>query len=517
MNSPHHEIDHQIQTRGRRVAGHRPWPRWQIDPDTWARLGMALGAGQCDLFALWADPLEVHAAVVGLPSGAMVLSVAVESGGYPALTPDHLPALRLERTVRDMYGHTPRGLRDDRPWLNHGVWLRPPRPEAMPCNLASPTTYPFLPIHGESLHQIPVGPVHAGIIEPGHFRFTANGECVVRLEERLGYVHKGVEQLLEGKSVQEGGRLCGRISGDSTVAYTVAFARAVEAALEIDPSPRAHNLRGLMAELERLANHCGDIGFICNDAAFSILQAHFSMLREEILQAAHHCFGHRLMMDRVVPGGVVADLPPDGKPFLMGFLDRFEKRFDHLMAVYDSVPSLLDRTRATGILTPELARQFAPGGFVGRGSGRKFDSRHQLAYPPYDTLNFAVPIRLEGDVHARLLNRADEVKQSLGIMRQLLAQPGDGPLSVPVDVAIVGQENASGPGIREGCGVTEAFRGDVFIWLRLDAEGKILRCHPRDASWFQWPLLEACIEGNIVADFPLCNKSFNCSYSGHDL
>ncbi|MBF0136888.1 MAG: nickel-dependent hydrogenase large subunit [Magnetococcus sp. DMHC-1] len=515
MQTPFHEIGHKILADGKPVPEHRPWPRIQVDHATWILLGKTLGEGKCRLLALWADAQEVHAAILGLPDAVTILSVRVQDGGYPALTPDHLPALRLERTIRDMHGHVPFGLLDDRPWLNHGVWLRPPRPEAPPCRLSAPTAYPFLPIEGESLHQIPVGPVHAGIIEPGHFRFTANGEAVVRLEERLGYVHKGVEQLLEGKDLAEGSRICGRISGDSTVAYAIAYARAVEAALHITPSSRAHHLRALMAELERMANHCGDIGFICNDAAFSILQANFSILREEILQSAQHCFGHRLMMDRVVPGGVTVDLPPDGTQHLTRFLDKFEKRFEHLMTVYDSVPSLLDRTRATGILTTELARQFAPGGFIGRASGRRFDARRHLPYPPYDSLQFALPIREEGDVHARLLNRADEVRQSAGLIRQILANPGKGPLTVPV--AFESQEGGHILNIREGCGVAEAFRGDVFIWLRIGADGKIMRCHPRDPSWFQWPLLEACIEGNIVADFPLCNKSFNCSYSGHDL
>jgi hypothetical protein len=196
----------------------------------------------------------------------------------------------------------------------------PRRPKPLP-------PYPFLPAEGESLHQIPVGPVHAGIIEPGHFRFTANGEAVVRLEERLGYVHKGIESLLNGASLERAARLVGRVSGDSTVAYALAFARAVEAATETEIPARAHWLRALMAELERLANHCGDIGAVCNDAAFALMLAHCAVLREQCLRASAACFGHRLLMDCVIPGGVAVDLPTDGVPILRALLAEMRRQF----------------------------------------------------------------------------------------------------------------------------------------------------------------------------------------------
>ncbi len=185
---------------------------------------------------------------------------------------------------------------------------------AEPNALPDAAPYAFLPVEGESLHQIPVGPVHAGIIEPGHFRFTANGETVVRLEERLGYVHKGIEALMTGASLDQAARLAGRTSGDSTVAYAIAFARAVEAALGVEAPPRAVWLRALMAELERLANHFGDVGAICNDASFSLMLAQCGLLRERVLRAAASCFGHRLMMDCVVPGGVARSIWPRWEP-----------------------------------------------------------------------------------------------------------------------------------------------------------------------------------------------------------
>jgi Ni,Fe-hydrogenase III large subunit len=264
-----------------------------------------------------------------------------------------------------------------------------------------------------------------------------------------------------------------------------------------------------MAELERLANHFGDIGAICNDASFSIMHAQCGILRERALRTAEMCFGHRLMMDRVVPGGTAVDLTADGIDRIRGLLQDVRRSFPELIEIYDNTASLQNRTVTTGILRPELARQFGAGGYVGRASGRPFDVRRALAYPPYDELKFDVPIFVEGDVNARVWVRIREVEQSLSLMEQIVTRLPDGAIRHDVS-ARRGKES-------EGLALVEGFRGDVAVWLRIDGEGLIARCHLRDPSWFQWPLLEAVVEGNIVADFPLCNKSFNCSYSGHDL
>ncbi len=286
----------------------------------------------------------------------------------------------------------PGGAPDERPWLDHGRWgITHPLGAAEPSD-AGAQPYAFLPVEGESLHQIPVGPVHAGIIEPGHFRFTANGETVVRLEERLGYVHKGIDALMRGADLTHAARLAGRISGDSTVADALAFARAVEAALGTATPPRGNYLRALMAELERLANHFGDIGAICNDATFPLMLAQCGILRERVLRAADLCFGHRLMMDRVVPGGVAIDLSPDGVKSLRALVIETRRTFPRLVELYDNTASLQDRTVATGTLSAALAHQFGAGGFVGRASGRSFDARRTPSYPPYDALEFAVPV-----------------------------------------------------------------------------------------------------------------------------
>jgi len=493
--------------QGARVQEHRPWPRAVVDSTLWTVAATRVADGHATLLGLWAEPGVVHAALLDEETGAIaVLSLACPDGRFPSIGRWHAPALRLERSLHDLFGLVPADLLDERPWLDHGRWgLRHPlaqRVETAPSGAA----YPFLPAEGESLHQIPVGPVHAGIIEPGHFRFTANGETVVRLEARLGYVHKGIEGLMAGAEVARGAELAGRTSGDSTVAYAIAFARAIEAALDIEAPPRAQWLRALMAELERLANHFGDIGAICNDAAFALMHAHCGVLRERVLRAAEACFGHRLMRDRVTPGGVACDLDGPGTAALNDLIANIRERFPRLINLYDNTASLLDRTVGTGVLKAGLARQYGAGGYVGRASGRAFDARRLAGATPYDDLAFEVPVRDDGDVNARVWIRIREVEQSLSLIDQILARLPDGALRAAVP-------QRSG----EGIALVEGFRGDVLAWVRLGPDGKILRCHLRDPSWFQWPLLEAVIEGNIVADFPLCNKSFNCSYSGHDL
>jgi Ni,Fe-hydrogenase III large subunit len=334
---------------------------------------------------------------------------------------------------------------------------------------------------------------------------------VVRLEERLGYTHKGIEALMIKASIERAAKLAARVSGDSTVAYGTAFARAVEAALGVVVPDRAHYLRAIMAELERVANHFGDIGAICNDASFSLMHAHCGALRERVLRCADACFGHRLMMDRVVPGGVARDLGDESIPKLHALLIDIRHHFPELVELYDNTTSLQDRTVTTGVLKPELARQFGAGGYVGRASGRSFDARRSPGYAPYTALKFEIPVRSEGDVDARIWVRIEEVSQSLSIIEQCLDGLPGGPVMIPIESSPAAAVE------REGISLVEGFRGDILAWVRIASDRTIARCHLRDPSWFQWPLLEAAIEGNIVADFPLCNKSFNCSYSGHDL
>jgi Ni,Fe-hydrogenase III large subunit len=482
-------------------------PRTTVTEQAWNEAMARLAAGERTLLGLWGDPPRVHMATLDEATGAIaVLTYECKDGKYPSAGAHHPPALRLERAIRSLFGLDAVGSPDTRPWLDLGFWdVTQPLGACTPAQKQTP--YAFLPVEGEGLHQIPVGPVHAGIIEPGHFRFTANGEHLVRLEQRLGYVHKGIESLLADKSLGDAAKLAARTSGDSTVAYSYAFALAAEAALQVEAPPRAALLRALMAELERLANHFGDIGAICNDAAFALMHAQTSILRERTLRAAAACFGHRLMMDCIVPGGVARDIAPDGAAILRALLAEVRKVFPRLIELYDNTASLQDRTVTTGIVRADYVRQFGAGGYVGRASGRGFDAR-RLGYAPYGELEFEVPVLDAGDVNARVWIRIREVEQGLKLIEQVLDRLPAGPIAI--------KTNATGE-VAEGLGLVEAFRGDVLVWLRLDGKGHVERCHLRDASWFQWPLLETAVEGNIVADFPLCNKSFNCSYSGHDL
>ena len=497
---------------GTRIDAHRPWPRARVDGDVWRRVVLEIAQGHATLIALWSDGREVFMAVFDETVGEVsVVSLACVGGRFPSVGRTHPPAVRFERAIADLYGLVADDAMDTRPWLDHGRWgVRHPLGAAT-IDAAAGDPYTFLTAEGPPLHQIPVGPVHAGIIEPGHFRFHANGETVVRLEERLGYVHKGIEGLLAGATLAKAALLSGRISGDSTVAIALAFSRAVEAAIDVEAPPRAQLLRAVMAELERVANHIGDFGAICNDASFSLIQAHCGALREQVLRCSNASFGHRLMMDLVVPGGVARDLDESGTANIRALIAHIRTYLPRLIAIYDGTASLQDRTVTTGIARAALVGQYGAGGFVGRASGRAFDARRVPGYAPYDALTFDVPTRTAGDVDARVWIRLDEITQSLSIIEQCLERLREGPIATPLDRALA---DVAG---REGTALVEGFRGDIFAWVRVGPGGTIANAYIRDPSWLQWPLLEAAIEGNIVADFPLCNKSFNCSYAGHDL
>ncbi|MBM3534069.1 MAG: hydrogenase expression protein HypE [Alphaproteobacteria bacterium] len=472
------------------MEGMHPWPRHRLDGRGWLGLLAQLAQEDWTLVALFADGTDINLALRDESDGGHALArYAAPSRRFPSVGRVRPGAIRLERAIRDLHGIEAEDAPDLRPWLDHRGGA-----------------YDFLPVEGDGIHQIPVGPVHAGIIEPGHFRFHANGELIVRLEERLGYTHKGIEALAVGRPPEAAATLAARVSGDSTVAHSLAFALAVEQALGQPAPPRGIALRALMAELERIANHLGDFGAICNDASFTLIHAHAAFARERVLQAAETCFGHRLMMDRVVPGGAAVDLLPEGVTRLLRLVDETERTLTYLYRIYESKPSLLDRTVSTGVTLSELVHRFGAGGYVGRAAGRAVDARKSPGYAPYDELDFDVPLSLEADVHARVLIRVQEMHQSFRLIRQMLERLPVGEIRTSLT-----------PGQGTGTALVESFRGDIFTFVRLDAEGRVARYHARDPSWFQWPLLEACVEGNIVADFPLCNKSFNCSYAGHDL
>jgi Ni,Fe-hydrogenase III large subunit/Ni,Fe-hydrogenase III component G len=435
-----------------------------------------------------------------------------EGARYPDLAPIFPAANRMQRAAFDLVG-TECDADDQRPWLWQAAWPIDRFPlrrdfESSPKWESGQEDYPFVRVAGDGVHEIPVGPVHAGIIEPGHFRFQVVGEKVLRLEERLAYVHKGIEKRFEAFSLAEGHRLAGRVSGDSTVTYAWAYAQAVEAITGIDAPARAVWLRALCLERERIANHLGDLGYLGNDAGFAFGLAQFSRLREDVLRLHHRAFGHRLLMDIVVPGGVAHDLDDQAADALREQCEKLAREIHALRDIYDEHAGLQDRFRNCGQVTRELAARLGLTGFAGRGSGLADDLRCDFPAAPYDTLAVRNVTHTAGDVAARAAVRFDEVLESLRLTEALLESLPAGGIAAPLP-------ERPAPGF--ALGAVEGWRGPVFIALEAGPGGTIRRCHPHDPSWQNWPVLEHAVIGNIVPDFPLINKSFNLAYSGHDL
>jgi Ni,Fe-hydrogenase III large subunit len=481
-----------------------PWPRHVLTPEVWQAMAAAPALG---LRALWADTGHVHALLQDAADGTVLpCTVPVTGGAYPALSPHRPMAAWFERMIADLFGHRAVGGRDARPWLDHGHWAEHAPLSVRPVPVTeSPAPPEFLPAEGSELHQVPLGPIHGLIAEAGHLRLTAQGEIVVRLEARLGYKHKGTLALMRGKSPRAAARFAARLSGDSAVAHAVAFARAAEAASSITAPPRATALRAVMAELERIANHLGDIAAIGEAAGAAVLSARALVQREAMLDAAAAAFGHRLMMDCVIPGGVAADITPDGAVAAGHALDALEAELPDLSRFGDESSALAARLAGVGIVSPALARACPVGGIIGRAAGRAADLRRAPGYPPYDALAFTVPMLTAGDAAARLRIRLMELPQSIGIIRTLLGSLPNGAVSEPLP-----------PASGEGIGWAEGFRGDIWHWLRLDG-GMIAACFPRDPSWLLWPLIEAAASGGAMDDLPLILASFNPSHAGMDL
>jgi Ni,Fe-hydrogenase III large subunit len=419
----------------------------------------------------------------------------------------------MQRAAYDLLGIYAQEGGDHRKWLRHGAWhggsfpLRKDFDEAV-SRTQDPDDYPFVQVEGQGVHEIPVGPVHAGIIEPGHFRFSIVGEKVLKLEERLGYVHKGIEKRFENLDLRQGAKLAGRVSGDSTVAYAWAYAMAAENIAGVTPPDRALWLRALLLERERIANHLGDLGYLGNDVALSFGFAQFWILKEQVLRNNAALFGHRYLMDKIVPGGVAADVTPEGKQLIEQECDLLEREVGILRGIYEEHAGVQDRFIATGRVVPKLAAQLGLCGMAGRASAQAWDARVQFPCAPYDKLDVQMATHRNGDVAARVTVRFDELFESLRLQRAILANLLGDDILRPLE-----RLPANGFGI----GMIEGWRGEVMVALHTDADGRLARVHPHDPSWQNWPALEHAIMGNIVPDFPLINKSFNLSYSGQDL
>ncbi|GAA4325777.1 NADH-quinone oxidoreductase subunit C [Pigmentiphaga soli] len=497
----------------------------RVDRAGWDGVARRVRAAGGWLVALWgrraaAGQGAAVSAAYALDDGLLWAELPLAAGeGYPDLGEAFPCAVRMQRAAFDLLGVRAEGACDTRPWLNHGHWPQDWHPLAQPvpaqASLLPPPAdaggerpYPFVQVAGDGVHEIAVGPIHAGVIEPGHFRFSVVGEKVLRLEERLGYTHKGTEFLLERTPPLLGHRLAGRVSGDSTVAFAWAYCMALETALGAPVPPRAQWLRALMLERERVANHLGDLGALGNDAGFAAGLAQFSLLKEQWLRLHSDVFGHRYLMDRVVPGGVAAELAPSGVAALAAQCGRVEHEVRLLQSIYDEHAGMQDRFAGTGTVARGLAEHFGLCGPAARASGLRRDLRVDQPCAPYDALRPRCAGHTAGDVAARVAVRFAETFESLRLIRAMLETLPAGPVTA--------RPPARGAGPARGVGRVEGWRGEVFVALELDADGALARCHCHDPSWQNWPALEHAIIGNIVADFPLINKSFNLSYSGHD-
>lgn len=495
----------------------------EIEPMHWQTVAQMIQQDQGRFAGLWAEELEdVFFVTVCfciekhylLMRTSLNKKIPLKLSSLSCL---YLAANRFERHTHDLFGIEFIDTDDSRRWTRHQAWqanqfpLRKDFPAAGYGTGKTPAdkTYPFLQATGEGVCEVPVGPIHAGIIEPGHFRFQIAGEEVLYLEERLGYVHKGIEKIAEGKDIHHLINLAAHVSGDCTLSYAGSTCMAVENALQITVPDRALFIRAILAERERIANHLWDVAAICNDVGFAFAYYQFGRLRELWLRTNAYLFGHRLLMNCLSVGGVQKDyLSATAIDLLQHELVPLEKEVGELTHILDTNASLQNRLRTTGVLSHETAQAVGALGYVSKASGIDFDVRRDAPYAPYHQCEVSSPVLSDGDVAARLSIRLKEIKSALTLIKDLLNTLPSGPYQTTW---------THPPYPTAGIGIVESWRGELLTYVSLDATGKVSRYFPRDPSWFNWLALERLIYRDIVPDFPVCNKSINGSYSGCDL
>jgi Ni,Fe-hydrogenase III large subunit/Ni,Fe-hydrogenase III component G len=489
-----------------------------VSSEEWRQELRDLSAAGAKLLALWgsrsdeASPTVWAAFFVERTALVLELPLSDPDAPYPGLEEVFPAAARMQRAMADLLG-----LRstdpDTRPWLRHAAWPATYRPLIDPPAQESPAVpmadnYEFVRVEGVGVHEIAVGPVHAGTIEPGHFRFSVVGEKVLKLEERLGYTHKGIERRFTQLPLLEGHRLAARVCGDSAVAFSWAYCQALEAIADTEIPARAAWLRALCLELERISNHLGDLGALGNDAGFAFGLAQFSRLKELLLRAMQEALGERYLLNAVIPGGTRLDLTAFGAEQLRRCLLDIAREALTLESIYNDHAGLRDRFTGAGTVEPRLAAELGLIGLAGRASGQAVDVRCDLPTEPYTQLSPKMVLYRAGDVAARVAVRFDELKESCRLVHRILEGL---PAGLHVRKVLIPTAGAT------GVGLTEGWRGPVLVALEAGEDGAIRCCHPHDPSWHNWPAIEHAIIGNIVPDFPLINKSFNLAYSGHDL
>jgi Ni,Fe-hydrogenase III large subunit/Ni,Fe-hydrogenase III component G len=480
--------------------------RLGFEPQVLIALDSRTAAGDFTVQYAFAPPTHRPLVTARVPLGA-------GETRFPSLATRSFAASRFEREIQDLFGLTPVGHPDARRLALHQFWPAGYHPlrrdtEARTDFADRGEPFPFRRVDGEGLLEITVGPVHAGIIEPGHFRFSVEGETIVNLETRLGFVHKGVEKLFEMLPLTRAPELAERISGDTSVAHRLAFCQALEALAGCTPPPRAAWLRVVLLELERLYNHVGDVGMILNDTGYAFAHAHCFRLREELFRLNAHLTGHRLLRGAIVPGGVAAAVAAGGLAAAADDVARLVHEFLEVAALALDNTMVLERLQGTGRLTPRTAREMQVVGLVARASGLDADARRDAPFAAYAETELRVPVYEAGDVLARTLVRLDEARQSALLIRTAAAAAGDGASAAPLGELRPGADMLT---------VVEGWRGPVWHWVTADGPASLARVKVVDPSFRNWPALEYAVLNNIVPDFPLCNKSFNLSYSGNDL
>jgi Ni,Fe-hydrogenase III large subunit/Ni,Fe-hydrogenase III component G len=447
------------------------------------------------------------------PAVTVLVSIPAERPAFPSLATRSFAASRFEREVQDLFGLVPLEHPDPRRLALHQFWpedYHPLRRDSVTRTdfVDEGQPFPFRRVEGEGVFEITVGPVHAGIIEPGHFRFSVDGESILRLETRLGFVHKGVEKLYETLPFERTWQLAERVSGDTAVGHALAYVEALEALARVPVPPRAALLRVVLLELERLWNHVGDVGMIVNDTGFAFGHAHCFRLREEFHRLNERLTGHRLLRGAIVPGGVAGPLATADVAAAAREVEQLVREFLRIARLSIGNTMVLERLQGTGRLTTRTAREMQVVGLAARASGIDVDARRDVGFAAYRDLDPRPAVHDTGDVWARTLVRIDEVRESARLIRSAASRVADGPASVEL-----GRLAPSAHAL----GIVEAWRGPVLYWVLTDADGRIARVKVADPSFRNWPALEYAVLGNIVPDFPLCNKSFNLSYSGADL
>lgn len=434
-----------------------------------------------------------------------------ESLEFPSLTPIFPNAAWYEREIHDLFGLVPVGHPDLRRLVLHENWpvgLYPLRKDYDVNSLVpvANVTYPMVSVQGEGVFEVPVGPIHAGIIEPGHFRFSQSGEQIINLDAKLFFTHRGIEKGVEGLSIELAFYQAERICGACSVSHAISYAQAIETMAHIRIPQQAESIRGLVAELERLYNHIGDIGNLCAGLGFAIGISQGSRLKEVLMRLNETLTGNRFLRGMVIPGGVSLNITPDFSREIQKTLDNMADEFVEMMGMLCDNSAYLDRVNGTGILTKRAAFDLGVVGVAGRASGMDIDMRRDHPYSIYKNLKFTVPVRTSGDVAARLWIRADEVEQSMHIIRQILeTMPGpSGGLSV--DIPQIKPYSST-------LGWSESPRGGNLHWLMVGEKNTIYRYFVRSASYHNWPAVTVASPGNIIPDFPLINKSFELCYA----